>query len=571
MAEVQKRKSTITAIHNYNLRNQGWPTSFRCAIDEEASGVVEKDPVVHTKDILSVYPSNADILFVAKSASAAATVGIDTYNPFLLKKNLFGNTPAPKGHFIINAFKRNRQTISGINNIYTPSRDDERFRPISVAFFAGRVWYLMPNGDVLFSESLTDIAKVGNCFTNNDPTAEDINQVLDTDGGKIQIIGIGKGLKLIPLQSDLVVFADNGVWSISGGENPFTANNISFDQITSVGALNRDSIVDAEGTAYYWSPGGIYQLAPDETTGFLQAINITALTIQTFIGDIPEKGKANCRGFYDEVSKKILWLYNDLISYDGVLFRYKYNRVLTLDLTLTAFYPYTVAVTNPTMAGFVRKSAGSRTASTNDIVDSSADTVVTTATDQIVVEDTTVDLNNLKLKFITFTETSTDVFQYTFAEFQDRGFIDWETFDSTGVNYKSFLETGDDIVGDLITEKEANVVYIFFKSTETGFITNPVTGGLDFANPSGCFMQGMWHWTDSAGAGKWSDSQQIYRLANWIPGGTGDTFDFGFDVVQATEQIRGKGRALRLRFDSEDGKDFHLLGWGIVYTGMTAP
>jgi hypothetical protein len=38
---------------------------------------------------------------------------------------------------------------------------------------------------------------------------------------------------------------------------------------------------------------------------------------------------------------------------------------------------------------------------------------------------------------------------------------------------------------------------------------------------------------------------------------------FLFDVVNTRNKIRGKGRALSLRFNTEPGKDMILLGWGM--------
>ena len=576
VTKVEQRPATLTAIHNYNLRNQGWPTSISVSNDIQGSNDHPNsplDPVIYTHTRLGFYPSNADIIHQAKLSSAANVIPIGSYSPWELEKNSFGNTPAPKGHFIINAFDRNRQLPSGINGIYSPSRDTEDDRPSAVQFYAGRVWYLMPKGEVYFSQSMSDINRAGKCYQEQDPTAEDINELIDSDGGKIDITGMTKGYKMVPIRSELLLLGDNGVWSISGGpEQPFSATQQSLEKITDTGALGRDAVVSAEGEVYYWSQSGIYRLTVDPESGLIISQTLSATTIQTHYDSIPEIGRRSAKGYYDRPGKRIFWLYSDDVGYDGVNFRHKYNRTLVLDIITGAFYLHTYDITLAHISAFTTKSIGARNTDVLDVQTIALDQVVTgVGPDQVVVDDlsTGPDFNPPKLKILTFEETSTDIWQYVFSEFKDRTFVDFLTADATGVSYTSHLETGDDVVGDLIANKEANTAYLYFKSTETGFSGPPAN--LVFLNPSGCFLRAKWQWTDTVISGRWSDSKQVYRLPLWIPAGTEDTFDFGFDVVQSIEQLRGSGRGMRLRFDSETGKDFWILGWAIPYTGITAP
>ncbi len=570
---VDTRPLTLTSIHNYNLRNQGWPTEFDCAPNEGGDGgAVLTDPVQYTWEKINIYPSNADIIYFNKLSTAVRVAAIDTYSPWHLRRQAFGNTPAGKGHFIINAFDRNRQAVSGITGIYDPERDRDTERPVSVAFSAGRIWYLMPDGRVYFTQTLTELLKAGFCYQDADPTAEDINELIATDGGKIDLTGISQGLTIQSVDTDVVVLADNGVWSISGeGDEGFTATKHEIRKITSVGAIGRETIVEAEGTIFYWAKGGIYLLERGEVSAQLTAQNITETTIQTFYLDISEDAKRNARGFYDKQSKKILWMYNDTIAYDGVLFRNRYNRVLIFDLVLAAFYTYTLDSSGnyPFPAALIQKEAGTFITST-ELVTSGGVTVTSGGVD-VTARITTENSVDVKVRILTFAETSTDVWQYTFSEFRADDMLDWKSFDSTGLSYTSFLTTGHDISGNLIAEKETGVgVYVFFKRTEKNIILNS-TSGLIFDFPSGCLLQGRWHWSDHVDSGRWSESKQAYKLLRqYIPAGTG-VFDYGFEVIQTINQIRGKGRALSLRFDSEAGKDFHLLGWAIPYTAMIAP
>lgn len=171
--------------------------------------------------------------------------------------------------------------------------------------------------------------------------------------------------------------------------------------------------------------------------------------------------------------------------------------------------------------------------------------------------------SELSVKVLNFKETSTDVFQYNFADFKSRTFKDWVQEDG-GVNYQSYLETGHDLLEDPVTIKYGNYLYAFFLRTEDGFDQD-----LNAMNQSSCKYIAKWHWSDSEASGKWSQQEQLYKLSRpYVPANANDTFDYGFEVIEARSKMRGEGRALSIRFDSEEGKDFKLLGWAIPFTGV---
>ena len=89
--KVDEQPSVLSNEHRYNLLNQGWQVN-------------DIDQFFKDK---SRYPANNLQWFVGKSDSG-------NYNTEKLLQNYFGNTPAPKGHFILDYFDRNRSTVSGI-------------------------------------------------------------------------------------------------------------------------------------------------------------------------------------------------------------------------------------------------------------------------------------------------------------------------------------------------------------------------------------------------------------------------------------------------------------------------
>lgn len=83
-----------------------------------------------------------------------------------------------------------------------------------------------------------------------------------------------------------------------------------------------------------------------------------------------------------------------------------------------------------------------------------------------------------------------------------------------------------------------------------------------------CLVTAKWGWTDDVKSGRHTDSQQAYvKQRVYVPEDVLDPFDDGYPVVTSRLKLRGKGRALQLLFESEDGKDFILYGWTVPFTG----
>ena len=85
------QKDKLSNNHKYNLLNQGW----RIAEIEQ----------FHSDK--KYYPDNTLRWFIGKDDSGK-------YNTDKMLQTYFGNTPAPKGHFILDYFNRDRATASGI-------------------------------------------------------------------------------------------------------------------------------------------------------------------------------------------------------------------------------------------------------------------------------------------------------------------------------------------------------------------------------------------------------------------------------------------------------------------------
>jgi hypothetical protein len=80
-----------------------------------------------------------------------------------------------------------------------------------------------------------------------------------------------------------------------------------------------------------------------------------------------------------------------------------------------------------------------------------------------------------------------------------------------------------------------------------------------------------WDWANTSNSNKWSSKIQVYRHRR-LPQFSEDdlTFDTGFPIIVSKNKVRGSGKAIQFRFESDEiGKDFDLLGWAVPFEGNT--
>jgi len=522
------------------------------------SGATATCDYATANDTPSKYPSNSDLWQLGKYTdldTASSTNGQDIWNTTQLDKFNIGNATAAKGSFTYDLFNINRSSnVAGLSDI------TETYRASTVAFFAGRVWYSGFNserigGNVVFSQIIQNIdQQVGYCFQANDPTAEDLNEVLPSDGGVIDIPEVGHVNKIITAGNSLIILANNGVWQISGGDSGFTADTYVVKKVTNVGCDSPNSVIFAEGLVFYWAGGGIYVLEADQISLNLKATNITQNTIQTKYNNIPRNKKNKVFSIYDENEKVLIWGYNDDAGED---IDYKYTKSIMYDLNLKAFHLHSLGTLNGdkpfiatglfyhdlTVGGVQQKS----TPKFLSIVP----TVPTHATDK--------------------------QWKYCFSYMKDGDyFTDWRQFEIdinsatddavAGHSYTSYLETAYELGGDAMRNKQVNYLYIYMTRTEL----TATDGVLD--NQSAVDVQARWEWADDSISGKFTDTFDGYKYVRpYVLSSTTGTVnvDYGYKVMVTKNKIRGQGKAVQFRFASQDNKDCKLLGWAIHATGVT--
>lgn len=308
------------------------------------------NPITEYKSKTGLYPSNAEVWWAYRrplelGSDKAPKQYLEVFDPSLRHQISTGNTLVAKGHYILNAFFKDRSKASGVSGIATESAGG--YRPTAVAFFAGRVFYAgvnvsKYNTKVYFSQYIERPEQVQYCYQALDPTDENIRDLLPTDGGEIIIPEVTEVYHLHPMGQSLFVFCRNGVWQISGSEGiGFRANDYSVTKISGTPALSLLSFVSVEGAPLWWNRDGIYSLSMNQV-GMGQVQSLSEETIKSFYDDIPDESKFYAKGAYNPLTKRVQWLYRSTEATTEAE-KFEYDRILNLDTRSGAFFPYSPA------------------------------------------------------------------------------------------------------------------------------------------------------------------------------------------------------------------------------------
>tara|TARA_R110002126_G_scaffold142580_3_gene288495 strand:- start:403 stop:888 length:486 start_codon:yes stop_codon:yes gene_type:complete len=142
------------------------------------------------------------------------------------------------------------------------------------------------------------------------------------------------------------------------------------------------------------------------------------------------------------------------------------------------------------------------------------------------------------------------------ALFKSISFLDWGN-----ANYSSFAEAGYEFMGDLILKKSSPFIVTFLRPTETGWTGSPGSGYTP-VRQSSMLVSAYWDFRKTIS----SAAQEAYRLKYTpvVDPSNLNSYNYPDDMVTTRLKLRGTGRSVRLRFESAQGKDFVLLGYGML-------
>ena len=519
---VESYPAAISKEYRYNLYNQGWDdyhaTAFRAA--------------------LPFYPAKSSVWWLLKDAS-------DNFSPGLETNNKRGASRAPRGRYVLNAFYQDRASLdAAFTGI--PVVSASYYRPSAIEFFAGRVFYAGVSTDgfsnkIYFSQIIESPTQLGYCYQTNDPTSEFHFDLLPTDGGVINILEVGTIIKLFAVEGALVVFANNGIWTISGSTGVgFAGNDYTVKKISTVPTISSSSFVSVGGLPAWWNIDGLYTLAVNPGVGTIQVNSLTEKKIKTFYNDsIPDEAKKYARGTFDPVTRVVQWVYRST-SPSIVTERYEYDRILNLNTNTGAFYPWAVPNAAVKINGIVLTQGVGSTTTAALVTSSSGSTVTTGAGDVTVNVVTSSSVSSLIKYLCSYTSAST--YKVTFAECFDDSYLDW-TIQSDGIEYESYFISGYKVHGEGHRKVQPNYITVYCNND----------------NPTSVYLQVLWDYANTGDTGKWSSRQLIEHLG------------VSYDYKKRRLKLRGHGVAYQLKYSSLSGQGFEVIGWATWETGNNAP
>lgn len=567
--------------HYYNLYNQGWAIPRK---DWQYGSPPPIDAVLlgAARDLITRTPSNSDVVWSGMSKKPIADQSLESFDAFHYRQfeAITGaDTVTAKGYFLIDAFNRGSsryeawiehrnkypQTgtlVSGLN----PPNDTTSGGPASLASHAGRLFFSgcrgvvsgrdsrSPNYNnyVFFSQLIKNKQDFSKCYQEGDPTSQDSSEVVDTDGGFFIVSEAVNIHTMYSMGDRLFLIAENGVWSVTGGNNyGFSATNYKVEKLSTSGGIPNRSFIEYEGNGHFWGWEGIYSISRNQY-GDYTVENISKDRIESFYSNINDVAKQTCQAFIDRTRRQIRWLYTE-----GDLFENGQSKELIMDLKYQAVYPFSISrhpddnayiLAGAQLGSFSEATSTSNVVVAGDQVVVGVDNVITNATNLIALDST--------VKYVSIREVE-DTLRLSFCEYRNPYYEDW-SFTGRPIDAESFMTTNAFTGGDFAIKKQVPYLVMAFAETERTVINNEIF------QDSSCLGQFRWNFTHLDRSNKWGREQQLYRKSKYYFNDS--NVDNGFSINITKTKIRGSGRSFSLRVKTEPRKACRIYGWNLTTT-----
>lgn len=533
--EVYERPSELSEEHEYNLHNQGWNTH----VLKQSGGDPPGYPLDLWENDRSDEPSNADTVWIHTAS--------DGFDPNDEPLNDRVTTPAPKGHFVLNYYDQDRNLLTPLDTDRSWSgltgSSSDFYRASTIEFFAGRVWYGGVRGAgysnrILFSQIIERDSQIGQCYQVNDPTCEDVFDLLPSDGGTILIPDSGTIVKLFAYEDSMLVFSTNGVWRITGSEGVgFRANDFSVIKVSSIPCLTASSFVSIAGVPSFWNGEGIYVINADQALGTTSLSSITDNTIKAFVDDIPQESRRFVKGAYNRFTRVLTWVYRSTAP-SSFREKYSYDRVLCFNTLSNAFYGWSIDISDVAINGVVVAMSGEAEGEPSIVTDNALATVTDAALDTVYAFGVSPRVADVT-KYVVSISDGGSGYRWTFGEPWQNNYLDWWQFDETGVSYDSSFTTGYKVHGDAQRRVSPTYVNLFFGTAD-------YDSSIDFRS--------IWQYANTGSTGRISTAQRITTTSNL------------FDFTRRRVKTRGSGISYQFKVESVEGEPFYLIGWSVYET-----
>ena len=424
-----------------------------------------------------------------------------------------------------------------------------------------RVWAsgaLGKPNTIFFSQTIVNGDEHGKMYQVADPFSSTDNALVDTDGGSIQLTGAEKILSIAPLGSGVIVFANNGIWSIAG-QDGFRPTSYSINKISDVGIIGEDCWCAVEQQLVFFGNSNVYTILLG-TSIDTPEVKPIGDKIVNFYTSIPLYNLSAGKAVYNTDKKKLYFFTNfDKQDWHKTMNPNNVSTmsrdVLVLDVRLAAWTKYTIGedltgakaslsdvvvmdgghvVADSVVSGGIVVTAGGVTVTTQSLTETNASFVVNT---------------------IIMKQTGT-TWKVAFGDMSVKGLTDFSlSNDMDAVDNPSHITMAHQLFKDIGHKKFAPYVIPVFKRVETGVLAD----GVD-VTPGSCNYRVDWNWSINNSSSKFGELRQAYYPYKYTSGRFGGG-DQGSDTVTSKLKVRGRGDVFRIHFESDGDKDFKLYGW----------
>lgn len=361
---------TETGLFNaftlYNLYNAGWPTSLQDAIAFNTStGGTERvrerplELVSPNRMNAPAWPAQTSRYYDYITDQASNADDLNRWSAKLLHQDsLFQNQRPLTGRVIDQYGSDTIRNLPGIGSLLNPARTiplksefssyrdpDHDINNTGVRcmdYIAGRMWYHVGGRslfNIMFSQidDSTDENWFTKCYQEADPTHPEINDLVDTDGGTLNIPDAGNIYRFIELGNSILVIAERGIWNIRSTGRSFIPTDISIEKVSNYRCLNRNCVKEIPNGISVGTQDGLVFIGLDQL-GNPEVQNISDQRIKTLWNRV-SAGVLNSvkSGIeYDAFENRIIVYYGKNSStVSGI-------RTLVFNLSTDSFYEWEI-------------------------------------------------------------------------------------------------------------------------------------------------------------------------------------------------------------------------------------
>lgn len=477
--------SGMTVEREWDLRNSGWPLSCYAQKDSEGDGIVETDPVTYFESKLGFWPTPY-LLFNAMRSTAAEKVGaVGAFSPYGWGKINFGKTTPPCGRFVHSAYSFDSSQILS-DSLYgseggsllasgtiTWTISD---RPRCSGYHNGHVYFAdtdrFGKTRILVSQLIKDLDNIEKCYQDADPTAEEINDLIATDGYVMFPVGMGSVLSMLEYNKQLLLLCTNGVWAVKGTETGATATDFTIDKIATVEFFSTHSVVDAGNAVIFWTDRGIVAIGVNDY-GDLIANNLTEKTIDDYYETLPRSTIKHVKGAFVTDERRVYWTVPDGFDANGQ-YPSDSSLVLVLNMDTLGFYKW-VITGGPKLLAPIHKSS-TTTVTVDDPVTEFDGTVITDSLDDPLTVKRSY--SRAERSSVAFLAAVSDTETYVVAP-TNQSFLDWFNINTVeAVDAAGFVDFAYLYPQSMVGTIQSPYIHTFMLNSRA-YIGNPVVAPLE--------------------------------------------------------------------------------------------